>query len=94
MTKEQSVPIFMSGFLAGGVILSLLASTEIRDLRNQLDIERQALTGVSIEVRSLHARFADLTRHIEGLAQRWENDIQTARRGPEVEVPRRYASTE
>lgn len=79
MTKEQSVPIFMSGFLAGGVILSLLAATEIRDLRNQLVIERQAMSGVSIEVRSLHARFAGLTRHIAGLAQRWEDDIQNAR---------------
>ena len=81
MTKEEKTPIFMTGFLVGGVMLSLIASTEIHQLRDQLHTETQATMELLIEARSLHARFADLEARISGLAQRWEDDLAQARAG-------------
>ena len=93
MTKEQRVQHFMAGFYAGGVILALLGSTPISHLRGQLATAQNETQQCITTVRSSRAQIAAVEERIDDLARQWQEDLERARSGPEVDASK-YAAAE
>ena len=80
MTKEDMAPIFLAGFLTGGIIIAAGGISQINQLRHQLTMHQQNAQTVMAEVHGLSAQLAILNTRITNLAQKWENDLQPASR--------------
>ena len=85
MTKDEIAPILLAGFLAGGVITAALGIETTNSLRKQHIEQAKSLEMLSIAAGYLTARFAALDALISKLDQRWEDDLERARRGPLVD---------
>ena len=84
MTKDEITPILLAGFLAGGIIMSAFGVETTNHLRQQVTAQAMDLENISTQAHGLNADFVTLRRHMIQLTQRWEDDIQTARRGPRM----------
>lgn len=87
MTNEERIPTLALGFGAGVLLLSILVTGQINDLRQTLIDRDEALISILESIHILRARIANEETHVSELAQRWEDDIQTARSGPHVVIP-------
>ena len=89
MTNEERIPTLALGFGVGVMFTSILVTGQVNSLRQELTVHETQAESVMAEAHSLAVDFAALKARISALARGWESEVEMARRGPRVVVPRR-----